>query len=331
MDCGGKVLSIAWPPVAQGSDAPGPGVEVRRVEAVVNAASGSVGPGAAEALEAIISSYGFGVRVANARPKEIAAAVRAAVAAKPDLLVILAGDGTAALAGRLAGHEGPVLVPLPGGTMNMLPHALYGAVNWRDALHAALSNGEVRSISGGEIGGRTFYVAAILGAPALWADAREAVRARRLRMAFLKARKALGRAFSHKLHYTLGDGIADKTEALTLMCPLVSRGVVQEGALEAAALNPRGAGEVLRLGFNAVTGDWRADPSVTTTLTRSGMAWARGRIPAVLDGEPCRLEHKVSFNYRPNAFRALAPAPVEAPDVDLLRQIVVDAPGAPAL
>jgi diacylglycerol kinase family enzyme len=253
------------------------------------------------------------------------------VASKPDLLVILAGDGTAALAGRLAGPDGPVLVPLPGGTMNMLPHALYGAIPWRDALHAALSKGVVRSISGGEIGGRPFYVAAILGAPALWADAREAVRARRLKMAFVKARKALARAFAHKLHFTLGDGVADKAEALTLMCPLVSRGVVKDGALEAAALDPRGAGEVLRLGFNAVTGDWRADPSVTTTLTKGGMAWARGRIPAVLDGEPCRLEHRVTFAYFADAFRALAPAPAEGADAALLRQIVVQAPAAPAI
>ena len=294
----------------------------------MNAASGSVGPGAAQALEEIIKSYGFAVRVANAKPRQIAAAVRAAVAAKPDLLVILAGDGTAGLAARLAGFDGPVLAPLPGGTMNMLPHALYGAVSWREALHAALSEGEVRSIAGGEIGGRTFYVAAILGAPALWAEAREAVRARRLRMAWMKAQRALARAFAHKLHYTLGDGHTDKTEALTLMCPLVSRGVVKDGALEAAALDPRGAGEVLRLGFNALAGDWRADPSVTTTLTRQGMAWARGRIPAVLDGEPCRLDHRVTFKYLPDAFRVLAPVAAEGPDAALLRQIVVDAPAA---
>ena len=288
------------------------GVEVRRVEAVVNAASGSVGPGAAEVLEKIIASYGLGVRIANAAPKEISAAVRAAVAAKPELIVILAGDGTAALAARLAGPDGPLIAPLPGGTMNMLPHALYGVVSWREAIHAALSHGVVRPVSGGEIGGQAFYVAAILGAPALWADAREAVRAHRLDLAWRRARRALARAFSRKLHYTLGDGTVEKTEALTLMCPLVSRGLTHDGALEAAALDPRDAAEVLRLGFNAVAGRWRADPSVRTTLTRQGVAWSRRRIPAVIDGEPCRLEPRVQFRFLPVAFRALAPAALEA-------------------
>ena len=277
------------------------------MEAVVNAASGSVGAGAAEALEKIIASYGLGVRIANAAPKEISAAVRAAIAAKPDLLVVLAGDGTAALAARLAGPEGPLIAPLPGGTMNMLPHALYGPVSWRDAIHATLSHGVVRPISGGEIGGEAFYVAAILGAPALWADAREAVRAGRLDLAWSRGKRALGRAFSHKVHYTLGDGSVEKTEALTLMCPLVSRGLTHDGALEAAALDPRDAGEALRLGFNAVTGSWRSDPSVRTTLTRQGVAWSRRRIPAVIDGEPCRLDPRVQFRFVPVAFRALAP------------------------
>ena len=289
------------------------GFSVRRVEVVVNAASGSVGAGAADAIERIIADYGLGVRVANAAPHQIAAAVRAAVDAAPDLVVILAGDGTAGLAAGMAGPKGPLIAPLPGGTMNMLPHALYGPVSWRDALETALSNGCVRSISGGEIGGKSFYVAAILGTPTLWADAREAVRARKLRLAWLKARKAFARTFSHKLHYSLGDGTIEKAEALTIMCPLVSRGLSEENALEVASLDPSDAAELFRLGFNAVTGDWRADPSVRTTLCREGVAWSKGKIPAILDGEPCRLDVRADFRFLPVAFRALAPAAEASP------------------
>ena len=282
-------------------------VRIRRVEAVVNAASGSVGSGAADQLEHILAEHGYGVRITNTDPKGIASAVRAAVDAAPDLVIVLAGDGTASLAARLAGADGPLLAPLPGGTMNMLPHALYGSVNWRDALSSALEHGVARPVPGGEVDGRMFYVAAILGAPALWAEAREAVRAGRPRLAWLRARRAVSRTFTGGLHYTLGDGRAEKTEALSLVCPTVSRGLIGEEALEAAALNPKDALETLRLGFNAVLGDWRADPSVQTTLCRHGVAWARRRIPAVLDGEPCRLEAKVHFRFERTAFHALAP------------------------
>ncbi len=108
---------------------------------MVNQASGSVGPGAAEALAQVVAGFGYELELWTPQPNEIEAAVRAAVAAAPDLLLILAGDGTARLAAALAGPDGPPVAPLPGGTLNMLPHALYGNRPWRAALissvHAA--------------------------------------------------------------------------------------------------------------------------------------------------------------------------------------------------
>lgn len=196
---------------------------IRKVEAVVNPLSGSVGPGAAEALEALLSEHGVAMRVCEATARDLPASVRAAVDAAPDLVVILAGDGTAAMAARRAGPDGPMVAPLPGGTMNMLPHAVYGPVAWREALSSALTNGEARPVSGGEVDGNAFYVAAVLGAPALWARAREAMRKGRLDLAIARARTALGRAFTGALNYRLQSGPEGKCEALSFLCPLTSR------------------------------------------------------------------------------------------------------------
>jgi diacylglycerol kinase family enzyme len=290
---------------------------LRTVRAVVNDASGSVGPGAAEALEAIIAGFGLEVEVASAHGAEIPKAVKAAVDAKPDLLVVLAGDGTARLAAELCGSDGPVVAPLPGGTMNMLPRAFYGARPWREALQATLEHGEVRSVSGGEVNGQTFYVAAILGAPALWADAREAVREGDLAQAFAKAKRAYLRAFSGRLRYVLDQRWIRKAEALTLICPLISRRLTKEEALEVNALDPRNVGEGVRLGLRAAfsaLGDWRDDPAVDTELCLDGRAWAHGHIPGILDGESYKFERGVTFSYRPDAFRVLAP-PEDTPAV----------------
>lgn len=193
--------------------------------------------------------------------------------------------------------------------MNMLPHALYGAVPWQQAMADCLKGGQERMISGGEINGRLFFVAAILGSPALWADAREAARAGRADLALLRARRALRRAFSSRLRYVLDGRPKGKTEALTLMCPLVSTALHEdERALEAAALDPSSALDIFRLGVKAVTGDWREDPSVSVGRCRVGKVWAGGRIPAIFDGEPARLDDTVNIRFRPNAFRALVPA-----------------------
>ncbi|MBE7217415.1 MAG: diacylglycerol kinase family lipid kinase [Caulobacteraceae bacterium] len=282
---------------------------MRRVRAVVNRASGGAGRDADVALERAFAEHGLEAQVAVVDPADVEHAVRAALDAAPDLLVLVAGDGTARFAGQACGPGGPLLAPLAGGTMNMLPHALYGPRPWRAMVGDLLETGEVRDVSGGEVDGRAFFVAAILGAPALWASAREALRAGKLRIAWLRAERAVRRAFSGRLRFALDGGERRRTEALTLMCPLVARSGVS-GALEANALDPRGATEAFRLGARTLLpgGDWRADASVTTGACFEGRAWAHGRIPLVLDGEPHRLPPEVTFRFTPRAFRAYVPA-----------------------
>ncbi len=292
-----------------------PHCRIRRVEAVVNEASGSVGDGAAEELEAIVAEYGLAVRVTNARGKEIPIALEAAVKATPDLLVILAGDGTARLGAELAGPEGPLIACLPGGTMNVLPKAFYGELSWQDALRAALSQGVERPVSGGRVNGQHFFVAAILGAPALWAPAREAVRERRFSLAVKRAIGAWKRALQGDLRYRLDDGAWGRAEAVSVLCPLISKAMDEETALEVAVLTPQSATAAFGLALKALWGDWRSDPAVQTHPCRRGVAFARGRIPAILDGETVRLTRRAEIEFRRVAFRALAPEsphPLEA-------------------
>ena len=281
-----------------------------RVEVIANIASGSVGKTAPAQAEAILAEHGIEGLVHAPGEGELNTCLRAAIDRKPDALLVVAGDGTARAAAEMAGPDGPLIAPLPGGTMNMLPHALYGAIPWPEAMANCLKDGggKARMISGGEINGRVFFVAAILGSPALWADAREAARAGRADLALMRAQRALRRAFSSRLRYVLDGRPKGKTEALSLMCPLVSAELHEdEQALEAAALDPTGALDIFRLGVNTVTGNWRNDPSVVVGRCRIGKVWAGGRIPAILDGEPVRLDDTVSIRFRPKAFRALVP------------------------
>ena len=314
---------MAKPPIPPTEDAAAaaaprpPRPQIRTIRAVVNPMSGGVEAGAGEALRALLAERDVVAEVVEVQPHEVETALREAVAAKPDLVILLAGDGTARLAAELCGPQGPLLAPLPGGTMNMLPHALYGPVPWRDALAHALDIGVEHRISGGEVDGRKFFVAAILGAPALWATAREAIRQGKLRLAWLRAQRALKGAFAGQLRFALDDGRRQKSEALTLMCPLVSRALTRTDALEALALDPKDAVEAFRLGARTLLadllGDWRSDASVTVQTCRTGRAWARGRIPVILDGEPHRLHQESKILFIAEAFRALAPCADDLP------------------
>lgn len=286
---------------------------ISRVEVVANVASGGVSHDAPQMAEKILADFGLAGRVCAPETRDLTNCLRQAVDNAPDLLVVIAGDGTARAAAELAGPDGPVIAPLPGGTMNMLPKAIYGPRSWPDAFTAALDQGVVRDLAGGAVENRTFLVAAILGSPALWAPAREAMRHRRLSMAIRKARRAMRRAFSGRLRYMIDDGPREKTEALIFMCPIASRALNDEADfLEAASLHPHGAAEAFRLGINAVIGDWRADPAVEVEPCRLARAWASGGIPALLDGESVRLRALAEVAYKPKVARVLA-LPKEVP------------------
>ena len=295
-----------------------------KIAVVANCASGSVGPGAVAEIGAILDGFGLKADIAAPEPNRLVEALKAAISGQPDLLIVLAGDGTARAAASLCGPTGPLIAPLAGGTMNMLPHALYGVRPWQAALKAILEDGVERPVAGGSVGEQDFCVAAILGTPALWGLAREAARQRKLKLALVRARRALRRAFTTKLRYSLDGAGAKRAEALILMCPLVSKVMHEETSLEAAAVNPHQPGEVVRLGARALAGElfgdmlggWRDDPTVSAGPCRRARIWASESIPAILDGEPVRFDREVEVVFRPVAFRALTPrplAPAETP------------------
>ena len=280
---------------------------IRRVEVIANVASGSVDADAPQELEKIFADFGVPANISAPSTDELSDSLRRAVDAAPDLLVVLAGDGTARAAAELCGPDGPMIAPLPGGTMNMLPHAIYGVRPWQDALSIALAQGEERAIGGGEIEGHRFMVAAILGSPALWAPAREAARYGRRRLAWTRAKRAFRQAFTGRLRYSLDSGVREKAEALVFMCPTTSRALADEDeALEAAALDVKGVADVVRLGVNALVRDWRDDPAVESRRCRLARVWSAQGIPAVLDGESVRLKAATEVRYDPKVVRVLA-------------------------
>ena len=286
----------------------------KRVVAVLNPASGGVDTHAEARTKEIFTQAGLPhAEVVSAGPAEIDAALAKAVT-EADVLVVLGGDGTIrAAAARCAGFAG-FLVPLPGGTMNMLPKALYGTRAWPEALADTLADPHAHDVSGGMAGDHAFFVAALLGAPTLWTDAREAVRAGHLVEAVEKSLTAARRSLSEPLKYEFTPAMRGAAEAVAVVCPLISKVMNEdERMLEAAAIDPETAGEALRLGFHALFDGWREDPTVKRAKVKSLRVVGRGPVPAIVDGEKVRMGRVVDIRFTPLAFRALVPgAPEEA-------------------
>lgn len=264
-------------------------------------------------MRAIFDAVQCRAEISAVSPTELEEALERILSHKPDLLITLAGDGTIRRVAEACGPDGPMILPLPGGTMNVLPRMLYGTRDWKTALQDTLTDGMHISVSGGTVSGHSFYVAAILGAPALWARTREAVREGNFRGAFKRARYALARAFSSRLYYTIDRSGKRKTEALALICPAISKVMTDETCLEAIALDPPDAMAAFALGVRSVIGDWRQDPHTQSRACRAARAWAHQKIPCLVDGETVHIGHDALIAFQPTAFHAYVPRTQETP------------------
>jgi len=276
-----EVAQIGLGPWAQGKTS-------FRALMIVNERAGSVRAGAGEKLQALLGELGGEVIAAVSSVADL----EEGAARGADLVVVLGGDGTARAAAQLF-SEGPPLVLLPGGTLNVLPSALYGERDWPDALSAAIRHGRVSRLVAGSVNGKSFFVAAVFGAPTLLARVREAVRARRLRAAWRRLRYAFRRLLARKLAVRTAGGAAARAEAVGVLCPAY-RGDVEGHSLEWVTLNPARVGEIFRLGLRAAIGDWRDDPAVELSHDTHGEVRSLGIIPAMLDGEPTTFVSRVT-------------------------------------
>ncbi|MBV9990346.1 MAG: NAD(+)/NADH kinase [Alphaproteobacteria bacterium] len=282
-----------------------------RIAALINLSSGSCGADCEKRLRAVLAEASLApADVACVEGRDVDGALRRIAQARPDVLIVLGGDGTIRAAAERCGKAGIALVPLPGGTMNMLPKAIYGARDWPQALADTLAAPVLKPVGGGEVDGKRFFCAGIFGSPALWAEVREAARANRALDMIRKARDAFRRRFSRKVGYRFGPGpdLTGEAETVAVLCPLISASLPSQArTLEAAALDLQSSIDAFRLAVNALFADWRRDETVTAAPATTVELSSRTKIPAILDGELVTLPRRVQVRYVERCFDALAP------------------------
>jgi diacylglycerol kinase family enzyme len=227
---------------------------------------------------------------------------------KLEALIVLGGDGTIRTAAEACAEKGPFLIPLPGGTMNMLPRALYGDVSWEDALKNALTAPSVKVLSGGRIADKHFFIAAIVGPPALWVEPREAMREGDIVEAIEKGSVAFRNMFEAKVQYYISEETKGEAEAVALICPLISEEMSDwEQALEVAVIDVESAAQVIGLASTAAFGKWRDDRNILLTKTKRVNVQSSKDIPATLDGETVNLGRSAEIDFVSRAVNVIVP------------------------
>ena len=281
-----------------------------KIGAIINTSSGGFDSESEQKIFSILTRAGIvEPKVWCGEAKEMERSFAEAAGQKLEVLIVLGGDGTIRTAAEVCAEKGPYLIPLPGGTMNMLPRALYGDVAWEESLKNTLTAPSLKVLSGGRIAGKQFLIAAIVGAPALLAEPRESMREGNIVDAIEKGSAAFRKMFETKIQYLISGGMKGEAKAMALICPLISEQMSDsEQALEAAIIDVESAAEVVRLATTAAFGKWRDDKNILLTKTKRVDVQSSKDIPATLDGERVNLGMSAEIDFVSRALTVLVPA-----------------------
>jgi diacylglycerol kinase family enzyme len=281
-----------------------------KVGVIINTSSGGCDLESEQKMLSILTDAGVvEPKVWCGDAKEMERFFAEATGQKLEVLIVLGGDGTIRTAAEACAEKGSYLVPLPGGTMNMLPRALYGNLSWEDALKNTLTAPSTKVLSGGRVANKRFFIAAIVGAPALWTQPRESMRKGSIADAIKKGSVAFRRMFEAKVQYLISGGANGETEGVALICPLISQEMSDsEQALEAAIIDVESAAEMIGLATTAAFGKWRDDKNILLTKTKRVDVQSSKEIPATLDGEKVNLGRSAEIVFVSKALTVLVPA-----------------------
>lgn len=261
---------------------------IKNPAVIINATSGSTSD-ISDEVATTLGAHGCATNsIVFVEAKDLDGAIQSAIETKSEVIITYGGDGTSLSAAIAASAADIPIVPLPGGTMNVLPKALYGTDVWQDVLDIALSTGQPRWIPAGIIGEHMFLVAAIIGTSARIGNVREALRG----MEIVKAAKLAIDAVSDikpdaTFDYTLDDDrvFKDIANLLTVTCPGMNDYASSDTEFDVAAINAEGYGDLAGIGLSAITSSWRDDQSAAinnaSKVTMSGIR----KLDMLLDGE----------------------------------------------
>lgn len=280
-----------------------PSVSTRKIVAFVNPGAGTVPTDGVDQLTKAFERLGYDAAVHALEPDCLDACFDRAECGADTLVVVWGGDGTAALCLDRFGPQGITVLPLPGGTMNMLHKEIHGrALQWDECLALALEEGADTALAAGFCGDRRFYVGAMMGRLSHLSEPREALRDGDIMAAWhhLTTRDLLDLSPVLTLRLELADPDTNQQSLLTLTTPACA---VFIGRKAGAPVFEVGAVAIdTAIGLAAVIAEtaamgWRDAPHVAFhRAARVDIVQTEGAVlPATFDGEPAELDSEITL------------------------------------
>ncbi|MGP1276211.1 MAG: diacylglycerol/lipid kinase family protein [Caulobacterales bacterium] len=279
------------------------GHAITRVSVVLNPNGGSVPAEGREILQALLDDMGVEARF-EIIDHDCEDACKRARDHGSQAIIVWGGDGTAACAMNTLGPDDPPVLPLPGGTMNMLHKFVHGSdIDPGTCLEAVLKNPVEMTIPAGEVEGHRFYVGALLGGLTRLAAPREALRKSELLQAVTEFGEANAFGLDTPMRCLSDTGKTHEAQAIGIFLSEDP----QKPGFDILTTAPEGLLDLAYTGLTVLLADWRNAWGVERDFARrvDVEALESTGIEATLDGEPVTLARSARFALIPKAARVL--------------------------
>ncbi|WP_188238032.1 diacylglycerol/lipid kinase family protein [Sphingopyxis sp. LK2115] len=266
---------------------------------VCNSQSGSHDRAMLDAIEAVCRERGAPLAATFALPDDAIPDAAELARRQIDLLIVWTGDGTINAAARnAAGWDGAIL-PLPGGTLNLLSKALHGDRKARDILADVLrGKGCRRPVPVVRSKDGDAFITIVAGPATRWAEVRETMRRDGLIEASREAPDALDAMLNAPGVRIAGQ---DRDWPAIILTP-TARGIRADGIVA------EGPADVLHHGLAWLGGDFRDGPSEHVATGDTIILESEAPISLEYDGELRETESPARFALGTSAVDFIATA-----------------------
>ncbi len=276
---------------------------ISRVGVVINPNGGSVPADGRDTIDAILAEMGVPAHF-EIVDHDCEAACQRVLEQDADIIIVWGGDGTVACALNTLGPDDPPVLPLPGGTMNMLHKFVHGAdIDPGTCLRTVLENPVEMDIAAGEVLEHRFYVGALLGGLTRLAAPREALRNADLLQAVTEFGEAGAFGLDTPMRCLSDTGARQDAQALGIF---LSEDPARPG-FDVLATAPESLLDLAYTGLTGLLADWRNAWGVERGFAArvDVEALESSGIEATLDGEPVTLPRHARFTLVRKAARVL--------------------------
>jgi diacylglycerol kinase family enzyme len=295
-----------------------------RAAVVLNSTAGAdVGRDASvETILDLLRKAGIDPVLAGDPEAELPDRIAAAVASRPDVVIIGGGDGSISCAAQRMMDEDIPLGILPLGTMNILARDLELPLELEAAVQV-IAEGNCREIDVGTLNEHVFLCKSVIGLPAKIAQMREHGRGKMTVRTWLRLAGAFAAGLSRYPLLSMGLRIEGLTRRIRARALAVSCNAYDEGAgLKRSSLEggelvlyiPHGLNlwKILRLAGGLATGGWQHQEGLESVhLAEFTVMSPRPLLRVMLDGEVRLVKPPLNYKIRPRSLRVMAPVPTE--------------------